>query len=215
MEQRNGFTLIELIVATSMLAMLAGASYAALSTGTRAAAKVKRYNNMIAHGQAALQAIAYDVRAAVIHEDFVLTALDRANEDVPTDTIDFIAAGKPRLQYQEPTSGRYEVGYYIENDPDTDFQWLVRREDATLDMDGLEGGAITLVGPYVNSLNLSFYDGIQWYTSWEQSETLPELVYVEIVVTDEYEIENPIPFSTSIPIMASGVTSTSSVVTSL
>lgn len=200
MQQRNGFTLIELIVATSMLAILAAASYTALATGTRAATKVKRYNNMIAHGQIALQTIASDLRAAIIHDKFVLTALDRQTEALPTDTIDFIAVGHPHLNYQEPTAGRYEVGYYIENDPDTDFQWLVRREDATLDEDPLEGGAITLAGPYVTSLNLSFYDGIQWYSSWIQQEDLPKVVYVEILVVDKDEIENPIPFSTTIPI---------------
>ncbi|MBN2308077.1 MAG: prepilin-type N-terminal cleavage/methylation domain-containing protein, partial [Candidatus Hydrogenedentes bacterium] len=52
MKRRRGFTLVELLVATTMLSLLAAAGYAALTAGTRAAAKAKRYNAMVAHGQA-------------------------------------------------------------------------------------------------------------------------------------------------------------------
>ncbi len=198
--------MIELLVATIMLSMLAAAGYAALSTGTSSAAKVKRYNAMMAHGQAALQRITIDIRAAVVHEEFTMISLDTQSEGKNSDTLDFIVALPAKLRSEEEedgrSGGRCEVGYYIENDPDTEIKWLLRREDGSLDKDFLEGGAITLAGPFVSELNFSFYDGLFWQDAWNDPEEFPEAVNVSIMVVDEDEIENPMAFSTTVPIMA-------------
>jgi type II secretion system protein J len=203
MRDRRGFTLVELLVTTSMLALLATAGFAALTTGTRSAAKAKRYGAMIAHGQAALQAMASDIRAAVKHGDFRLIALDAQYEGLDADTIDFIAADRVKLGRGQPdVSGRCEVGYYIENDPDTEVEWLLRREDGTLDDDPLEGGAVSLAGPFVAELNLQFYDGLFWESGWDDEKSFPDAVWIQIVVVDEDEIENPLVLCTTVPIMA-------------
>ncbi len=203
MGYRRGFTLIELLVATAMLALLAAAGFAALTAGTRSAAKAKRYGAMIARGQAALHSMAADIRAAVEHGDRPLTSLDAQYDGMDSDTIDVIVAGQPRLPQEEPGAcGRCEVGYYIENDPDTDVKWLVRREDSSLDDDPLEGGAVSLAGPFVAELDLEFYDGLFWQSGWDDDEEFPKVVSIRIIVVDEDEIERPMLFSTTVPIMA-------------
>ena len=73
MDHRRGFTLVELLVATTLLTLIAAGGFAALTAGTRSATKAKRYGAMIAHGQAALQTMAVDIRAAVEHGKFHLT----------------------------------------------------------------------------------------------------------------------------------------------
>ena len=203
MKRTTGFTLVELLVATGMLALLAAAGFAALSTGHRSAAKAKGYGAMIAHGQAALQTMAGDIRAAVAQGDTRLMALDAQYGGLDADTVDFIAVGFPRLERYEPEArGRCEVGYSIENDPDTEVQWLMRREDGTLDDDPLEGGAVSLAGPYVAELNLYFYDGLYWQSGWDDQEEFPDLVNIHIVVVDEHEIQRPMSFCTTVPILA-------------
>jgi type II secretion system protein J len=203
MRCRRGFTLVELLVTTSMLGLLAAGGLAALTTGTRSAAKAKRYGAMVAHGQATLQAMATDIRAAVEHGDFQMISLDARYEGLAADTIDFIAADRVRLAKGEPgVGGRCEIGYYIENDPDTEVKWLLRREDSTLDDDPLEGGAVSLAGPHVAELNLEFYDGLYWESGWEEKTGFPEAVRIQVVVVDEDEIENPMVFNTTVPIMA-------------
>lgn len=203
MNGRRGFTMIELLVATSMLVLLTAAGFAVLSAGTRAAAKANRYNAMMARGQAALQSMTSDIRAAVLIDNFGLVSLDEQYEGRDADTIDFIAAKMPRLTQDVPDAvGRCEVGYYIENDPDSEYQWLLRREDASLDDDPLEGGAVTLAGPYVAALNCLFYDGLFWQSGWDDEEELPVAVNIELTVVDEDEQENPLILSTTIPIMA-------------
>lgn len=204
MIKNRGFTLVELLVATSLLTMLMGAGLAVLTAGTRAAAKAERYNKMVRRGQAALQAMSNDIRAAVEHDEVYLVSLDVQEEGMDADTIDFITAIRPRMyQEDQPATGRCEVGYYIESDPDMEYQWLLRREDGSIDEDPLEGGAVTLAGPYVAELNLQFYDGLFWQSGWDKEEKKqPVAVYIEIVVVDEDEIENPLRFSKSVPIMA-------------
>jgi type II secretion system protein J len=204
----RGFTLIELLVATSMLTLLAAAGFAALSAGTRSAAKVKRYGAMIAHGQTSLDMMARDIRAAVQNEKFCLVSLDNEHEGMYADTLDIVSLGAPRIvrsefeEEEEPGShSRCEVGYYIENDSDTEMKWLLRREDATLDNDPVEGGAVSLAGPFVSELNFEFYDGLFWQSGWDNRQTFPAAVRVTLVVVDEDEVENPMYFSTTVPII--------------
>lgn len=210
MTRMRGFTLIELLVATSLLTLLMGAGLAALTAGTRAAAKADRYNRMVSRGQAALQAMSADIRAAVVHDERYLVSLNREQDGKDLDTIDFITSIAPRMDplYEEDEesrrmAGRCEVGYFIENDPDVEYRWLLRREDGGIDEEPLEGGALTMAGPYVTELNLQFYDGIFWQSGWSiEEEAQPVVVYIEIVVVDEDGIENPLRFSKSVPIMA-------------
>ena len=210
MTKDRGFTLIELLVATALLTLLMGAGLAALSAGTRAASKADRYNRMVSRGQAALQAMSADIRAAVLHDEYYLVSLDREQDGRDLDTIDFITSIAPRMDpiYEEDEdarrlTGRCEVGYFIESDPEMAYQGLVRREDGVIDEAPLEGGALSIAGPYVSELNLQFYDGIFWQSGWSiEEEAQPEMVYIEIVVVDEDGIENPLTFSKSVPIMA-------------
>jgi type II secretion system protein J len=203
MRNTKGFTLVELLLALTLFAMLASGGLAALSTGTRSAAKANRYNAMVSRGQGAMQTLTRDIRAAVLQEDSNLVSLNREHEGRPADTIDFIMSGMPRLEEFDPeNTGRCEIDYYIENDPDTEIRWLVRREDASLDDDALGGGAISLAGPYVRSLELRFYDGILWQSGWVDEEGFPLAVSIEIEIVDEDEQENPITLKTIVPIVA-------------
>lgn len=202
MKDRRAFTLVEMLITTSMLALIVMAGFAVFSGGMRSAAKVRRYGAMLSHGQMALRAMAVDIRAAVAHGDFRLTSLDVQYEFRDCDTIDFIAA-RPNPDRKQPNEGgRSEIGYYIDNNPDTEAQWLLRREDKTLDDDPLEGGAVSLAGPFVSELNLEFYDGLLWKSDWDDQTSFPRVVRIQIIVKDEDEIEKPRLFSTTVPIMA-------------
>jgi type II secretion system protein J len=198
----SAFTLVEMLITASMLALIATAGFAVFSGGIRSAAKVKRYGEMLSNAQMALRAMSADIRAALAYGNFRLVSLDVQHEQRDCDTIDFIII-RPNPQRKEPDEGgRAEVGYYIDNDPDTEAQWLLRREDRTLDDDPLEGGYLSLAGPFVSELNLEFYDGLAWQSGWDDRTKFPKAVRIQIVVQDEKEIEKPRVFSTTVPIMA-------------
>jgi prepilin-type N-terminal cleavage/methylation domain-containing protein len=198
-ERRWGFTLVELLVASSMMAVLAGAGYAALTAGTRSAGKVRRVGEMVMNGQMALAAMARDIREAAERGGTCLTALDASYEGLSADTIDFMVPNR------DATAGHVgspcERGYYIDNDPDTEAQWLVRRTDVELDEDPLEGGSVELAGSHVAEMELCFYDGGTWVDGWSDSGTFPQVVRVGIVVVDAEDIEEPLYLETSVAVL--------------
>jgi len=203
MRGRRGFTLVEMLVTASMLVIIVTAAFAAFSAGMRSAAKVRRCGDMLSRGQMALRAITEDIRAAVAHGDIKLTSLDVTYEGGACDTLDFTIV-RPNPTRKMPDEGsRSEIGYYIDNDPDTEAEWLLRREDTTLDDDPRGGGRAGLVGPFVRQLNFQFFDGTFWRSGWEgDEEVLPLAVRVDIEVIDEHETEKPMLFRTTVPIMA-------------
>ena len=202
MKGRSGFTLVELLVTASMLAVLAAAGLVVLDAGIRSAQKTRRCGRMVAYTERALSAMAMDLRAAVEHDGVRLLSLDAQYEGRDADTIDFIAQ-RVRQWKQEPgVTGRCEIGYYIDNDPDTEERWLMRRQDDTLDEDPLEGGALSQAGPFVSELNLEFFDGLDWVSGWDDSQRFPEAVYISIVVVDPDENEEPLHFETTVTIPA-------------
>jgi len=202
MKARRAFTLVEMLVTSTMLALIAMAGFAVFSGAVRSAAKVGRYGAMLSHGQMALEAMVTDIRAAVAYGDYRLVSLDVEYQGRDCDTIDFIIA-RPNPERKEPDEGgRAEVGYYIDNNPDTEGQWLVRREDRTLDDDPLEGGRLSLAGPFVSELDFEFYDGLVWQSGWDDRTKFPRAVRIYIVVEDEDEVERPRLFCTTVPIMA-------------
>lgn len=202
MRSRRAFTLVEMLVTTAMLAVITVAGFAAFSGGMRSSGKAKRFGAMVGRGQMALRAMTADIRAALAHEKVRLTSLDAEYEGRNCDTIDFIIA-RPNPDRKEPEEGGLsEIGYYIDSDPDTEAEWLLRREDKTLDDDPLEGGAVSLAGPYVSELNVEFHDGLDWKSGWDDARSFPRAVRVQIVVVDEDEIEKPMVFTTTVSIMA-------------
>jgi prepilin-type N-terminal cleavage/methylation domain-containing protein len=61
----DGFTLVEILVTTAMFSLLVAAAMSVFSAGSRSAAKAKRYREMVSSGQAAIEAMTTDIRAAV------------------------------------------------------------------------------------------------------------------------------------------------------
>lgn len=202
MIDRRGFTLVEILVSSMMLALVATAGFAVFSGGIRSAAKARRHGAMTAYAQRALLAMASDIRSSVPHEKYRLKSLDVQLADGDFDTIDFIVA-RPQLRGDEnDTSSRSEIGYYIDTIAETEAKWLLRREDRTPDDDLLEGGNVSMAGSHVSELNLLFFDGLMWQSGWENEIGHPKAVNIEIVVVDEDEIEKPMRFTTSVSLVA-------------
>ena len=150
---------------------------------------------MAANAERALSMIAADIRAAVEHDDSRLISLDVQYEGKNADTVDFVIS-VPTSRLDQSLSGRWEVGYYVDNDDTTEEEWLLRRVDDTPDDDLLADGAATLVGPGVAELNVAFYDGMEWADGWEDQAQFPRAVRIGIVVVDPQGNTSPRYFET-------------------
>lgn len=199
MDACRGFTLFELLIVASLLALLTAGGLAALSAGTRASEKAKRIDAMTGYAQVALESIAADLSAAVQRGEFCMVSLDAQREGRNTDTLDFLVAGLPKIDIMEgPYAGYCEIGYSIGNDTEDGARGLIRREDGAADNDPLEGGSMVAVEPYVTELNFEFYDGLEWVAGWTETKEFPAAIRIQIAVVDEDDLETPQQYSTSI-----------------
>ena len=197
-----GFTLVEMLVATAMFALLVAAALSVFSAGTRSGAKTRRCKEMVAHGQMALDSMCAALRAAVTHDNAKITSLNAQYDGRDCDTMDFAIVRVNPDRKEPDEGGRSEVGYYINNDPNVGTMGLVRREDRTPDDDLLEGGKATLIAPFVSQLNIEFFDGEQWVAGWANERGTPRAARIQIVVLDEAQLENPLFLTTTVSVMA-------------
>jgi type II secretion system protein J len=194
--------LVELLVACTILAILASAGALVFTGGVRTSVKVRRQGRMLSRGQAVLELLGRDLRGALLHQQSRLTALDATYEGRQADTVDLIVARHPGPDDEEGAACRREVGYYIDNDPDTAGTGLVRRVDDTMDADALEGGTLTPAGTCVSELNLEFYDGVAWVDGWDDPSRFPTAIRITILVVDDELVEHPLQLITTVAVMA-------------
>ena len=196
------FTLVEMLVASTMLALITATGLAVFSSGLRSAAKARRVGRIVFHAQMALRAMAEDLRAAATGERCRMVSLDAADDVGDTDTLDFVVNRSGPARAGAGESGRTEVGYSIGHMPDGEARCLLRRVDATLDDDPLDGGTRTIAGPHVSEMDLEFYDGTSWQPEWHGVAEMPKAIRVRLVLADEDRVERPRRFTTTVRVMA-------------
>lgn len=200
---RRGFTLIELLVAAALMTVLAGAGYAVVAAGSGAAVRVRARAAMAGEAQRAMAAVARDVRAAVTYGERSMTALDTALEGMDTDTLDFVVPCDGRRTQDDKSHAYWEIGYYVDSDPDTDAEGLVRRVDTSPDEDLLGGGAQRPLAESVRGFNVQFWDDGEWSAGREGSLKMPAAVRITLTVVDPLKQEPPLAFETTLPLPAS------------
>lgn len=181
MRDVRGFTLVELLTATTITALVLGGAYFSLSVILRAyqqrggAAADAEIANLI------LTRMGADLNSAFLspHEDRTrFVGLNETNGEFGADTLTFISAVSDPTSLGEGSSDLAEVQYYIDLDDSTPERWLVRRFDNTPDEDPFAGGQIALLGPRVYSLDFQYYDGLEWLLEWDSDTDIPLAVNV-------------------------------------
>jgi prepilin-type N-terminal cleavage/methylation domain-containing protein len=134
--------------------------------------------------------------------DSTMTALSIQFEGRNCDTLDLVIARPNPDHPSQSEGGRASVGYYLNIDPAKGPIGLFRRENRAPGDDILSGGRTALIAPFVSDLKLEFYDGADWVTGWQSDTGFPKAVRISIIVLDEAGIENPLPLTTTVSVMA-------------
>lgn len=196
--RRAGFTLVELLIACTMLAIVAAGVAASVSTGLAAWERTGRASE-------------YDLPQAVLAqitgelgeisgwpgESFVIS--EDAGEGAPLDTLIFTCPRRDAvgevwrgLQAEdageevewEPVPIRSQVEYATDVG---DEPGLYRRELAPATAEPVDDGEWLLFCPQVTGLDVAWYDGTDWIDGWDstQEETpLPVVARVTVYVDD-------------------------------
>jgi len=204
-EARRGFTLLEVLVALALLAMVITLVQGAYSGAVRSTEAIGRDTERV-H----LAAVVLDRMVRELSTAFEDANRRQATGLVLSTDLDGIATLSFTTRVP-PIGGRTaggdaEVGYALEEaDEGVD---LVRRETTRLDGDLLEGGIPRTLVAGLTAFRVQCYDGEEWKDDWDSRAQpnplhLPLAVSVELAWTDgEGDDATEAVYRTSTPVYA-------------
>lgn len=189
--RNRGFTLLELIVASAIFAIVVSAAYALFTSSRSLASRAEGRALEFQTARAALAAIEADVRGTVASGtvyDLGFIGTDVGSLAAPLDELQILTVGvhpgvtdndDHRNDLLERRSDLSRVTYWI--DPE---RGLVRRRETVLSApirneDDVEG--VEVVARDVAFLDFRYYD-LEWQTSWDSTTQLSVPSAVEISV---------------------------------
>jgi general secretion pathway protein J len=215
-------TLIELMIAIAILAMISTMIWTSFSETTRTKTNIEAKQDRGHEIRLAMSRMARELAEAYLTKNFstgdqlVTTprSLFVSEDRPPYDRVDFIAFSHHRLYRDANESDQAELSYFVAPDrADRSIENLVRRESRRLDEDPRHGGEVLIMVEDVAEFDLSFMDPTtqEWVEYWDttsldgQPDRLPAFAKV-VLVTNEgdhrtrrfiekvsFPIENPIP----------------------
>jgi type II secretion system protein J len=196
--EKEGFTLLEVLVSVAILAIVIAAVYEAFisTVGSVKAARQGEQVNQTA--RIILERLSEDLLCAVTDSlkkpqnvQLGMVCKDGEQDGHATDQIDFTSFGHVEAGGVGPETDLCEIGYSLEKDPDGAGFILYRRDTAPPDDDLSRGGRKFQLAKNVGGLNFRFQDGMdQGLDSWDtlgggKKDTLPSLITIELTVLDD------------------------------
>jgi prepilin-type N-terminal cleavage/methylation domain-containing protein len=185
-DRRNGFTLIEIVLAVALCAVVMMIIYGVVISTIQAAERVDELTHGSEIGPAILAQIREDIGAAFLPGDdqeyFV------GQERGGRDRVDFVSSAAvfaPETTGSEPAVHSVnELGYQVKEGPSAeDGLVLYRRVDPFIDAEPLRGGRLTAIAEKVISFKVGYWSGAEWLPSWSASKhenQLPSSIRVEL-----------------------------------
>jgi len=109
-------------------------------------------------------------------------------------SIEFLTALPPQQHGDAPRTDVALVTYYVDTDPTTPEEGLLRGENRYVDLgDAEETTSFEVVSPLVTQLDITYYDpdSAEWVDTWDAT-TLPTAVLFSLTVDDPEDGEDPL-----------------------
>ncbi len=202
---RAGFTLVEIIVASIIVALMAGATTVAISRSVKTRDAAQARYEAFSSASAAVDLIAKDLQNAARDETPThvrVAVTSGGTAEFPSDSLMLLArsARPTRIDPQTPDSPVHEVQYRLESaglaaaaiapaaaetqptlSSDSVTKVLWRRDDPLPDeyLDG--GGVASPVVTQIKSISIEATDGATWFETWDSdADGMPHAVRVTI-----------------------------------
>jgi len=196
---RAGFTLIELIVAVTLTAMICSVLYAVIHSTMTTHARLTGYNEAALVADRIADMVARDLKSAYVADyagDDVFTAESQQDLGLESDRVTLITCGPawmPTLQDDTPgIEGFHEVTYAAIPSKSREGYLALYRREAPLDKKSKKGGRFALLHDQVEKFDLRFLgkqdEKVDWDKArdeWDYSpETgLPRIVLLHLTVS--------------------------------
>lgn len=195
---RRGFTLIEVIIAVSIMAMISTLILTAFSSLQRSRDGIRRVSERYREGRMALTRISHELEGAYVSKHLPINlniqsvaTMFKGVSEATADRLDFNAFVHRRLDRDVRESDQAEISYFGLDDPVEDGKLdLVRRSNPRLDIDPELGGRGQVLARDIDLFDLRYLDPLvgEWVEEWDstaslgQFERLPLQVHVTLVL---------------------------------
>jgi len=210
--RRSGLTLVEVLVAVAILAMIAVLLWGGFSQTARNKAYTEQQVDRHHVARSALERMSRELAAAYVSIHLnpnealqtVRTAfvgVDRSNGD----RVDFTSFSHQRLYRDAHESDQNELSYFVtRSNEDPDQRVLARREQSRIDDDPRRGGRSEVLVENIRDFELEYLDPISgdWVRSWDTTQTagqpnrLPSQVKIILTLPDLRDATEDVVFGT-------------------
>lgn len=179
---KNGFTLVEVMVASMIGAFIAIVAVGTLKAVSASAQMLDENIESTAEVRFASRLIANDLMNLYMDSNSLNSRLVGTIEESDGDLFSALvlySVGRAKARIDEPEGDVYEVEYYLVKDEEKSS--LMRRLWPNPDEVSTPGGILSVIAEDVNAFVVRYFDGEQWQIDWpEELESIPELVEVVI-----------------------------------
>ncbi len=186
---KKGFTLIEIMVASIIGALIAVIAVGTLRAVSISSEKINHNIDKTAELRFISKTIADDLKNIYRDRNFknmLFTGTIEMGPQGEFTSLKFYTVSRSKARWSEPEGDVYEVEYYTMQTEQANR--LMRRIWPNPDKENEPGGLLTAIGNDVEIFSLRFFDGSQWQDEWdEQRNNLPDLV--EIIIGLKIESE--------------------------
>ena len=190
--RRLGFTLIEILIATLIGALVAVVALASVRTVVSARDKVDSINDYQSEVDYICNLLQNDLRnlyrdtenGSMLECEMIDDGLRLAPD------LSFYTVSRNKLRKDSPESDVYEVQYFTKYDEQTDRRTLVYRRAPAIvgleeDRDISSGGVMIVISKNILNFSVNVYSEGQWLDQWLRDENkLPELVEINVSCGD-------------------------------
>jgi type II secretion system protein J len=188
----RGFSLIEVLISASLLALIGGLLLQSLSSSIDAKDAVDSTSNRYHLVRSAMSRMIDEISMAYLsNHRSSLEIRAQTGFKGEHDSLNFTAFGYvPRVEDSKQSDQR-ELGYFLATDPKTLTQSLMRREQPNPDLKFDEGGRVQTLLPNVREVEFAFFDPQknEWAEKWDAAGTelnrLPSRVRIKFKVVLE------------------------------
>ena len=213
---RRGFTLLEVILAVTILALVGTMIYGGFSQTALNKARVEGTADHSRIVHMALNRIVRELTMAFVSTHAnpspdlrVVETAFIGHDFGRDDRIDFTSFSHRRLYRNARESDQNEISYFVTADPDDpDSQVLARREQNRIDEDPRRGGKSQILVRNVEDFDIQYYDPLlnEWVETWDtenvlaQPNRLPTQVRIKLTVRDPNRPNKTQTFGTRVSI---------------
>jgi general secretion pathway protein J len=192
----KGFTLLEVLIATAIMAGVVAVIYASFFTTSRNVEQAEQDRDTSDLVRTLVAKLSVDISNAYVQPGMNISAPvtgflgkkvqpDTGNSAIRLDELYLTTLSNWRRPGTKETD-LWEVGYYFKQKPDGSGYVMMRREKRELskDVPFMEGGTEYAMTDRVETLQLRYYSGSSWTDEWPSTTQLPKAVEISLLLDD-------------------------------